>query len=337
MPCFHPLEAARPTGSEIVPLIYAKGRRPQPLAKGWEELQLPCGQCIGCRLERSRVWAVRIMHEAQLHENNAFITLTYDDEHLPIDGALDVNEFQLFMKKLRKVFAVPKENGDSGQNDFSHDEKDELGRKGKVRYFHCGEYGDQFSRPHYHACLFGVSFPDQKLLKRVRENAYYTSEILERTWGNGYAVIGELTFESAAYVARYCVKKINGKNADEHYTRDNPITGIVRRLPPEYATMSLKPGIGAGWLQEYVDDVYPWDEVIVNGHPTKPPRYYDKLYELDELEAMELIRRRREKDAKRRAKDNTPARLHAREKVKLAQAKQLTRRLEDETLPVQYI
>lgn len=302
MPCYHPLDAARATGSDMTPLIYAKGRRPDPLARGWEALQIPCGQCIGCRLEHSRTWAVRIMHEASLHEDNAFVTLTYDDDHLPVDGCLNKKHFQDFMKRLRKAHA-PR----------------------TIRFFHCGEYGESYDRPHYHACLFNVHFPDQKIYKREQNNVYYTSAELEKLWGKGYAVIGELTFESAAYVARYVCKKITGPLALEHYMRDHPLTGCVRELTREYATMSRggrkegPGGLGAQWFEEYESDVYPWDEVIVRGHPTKPPRYYDKLHEAGQPVSMNRVRQKREEENKQRAENNTPARLDVRERVKKAQ------------------
>jgi hypothetical protein len=306
MTCYHPLEAAQPTGGQgIRPLVYARGRRPDPLSRGWEKLQLPCGQCIGCRLESSRTWAIRLMHEAQLYENNAFITLTYSDENIPIDGGLNKTHFQKFMKRLRKHFAPQ-----------------------KIRFFHCGEYGETFDRPHYHAILFNVEFADALFYKRERENDYFTSETLERLWGKGFAIIGQVTFESAAYVARYVIKKVNGPLALEHYTRDCPITGQVRRLPPEYATMSRRPGLASEWFEQYESDVYPWDEVVARGHPSKPPRYYDKKLEQSDPDMLWKIKLQREAAAARKAPDNTPARLHTKEIVKKAQLKLLIRSVE---------
>ena len=136
---------------------------------------------------------MRCMHEKQSHERSAFITLTYDEEHLPQDGGLDVSHFQKFMKRLRK-------------------------KRGKVRFFHCGEYGDMKGRPHYHAILFGIDFwDDQVLVEEKNDNPYYISAELAQLWPFGQHRIGEVTFESSAYVARYIMKKITGKQAPEHY------------------------------------------------------------------------------------------------------------------------
>ena len=220
---------------------------------------LPCGQCIGCRLERSRQWAIRCMHEAQLHDENSYITLTYNDKNLPKDGSLNLRHFQLFMKRLRK----------------------KTGKK--IRFYHCGEYGEKFKRPHYHACLFGYQFPDLRYFKTINGNKLYTSKYLDSVWTNkngetmGFSTIGNVTFESAAYVARYIMKKINGEKAEAHYV--NKETGEI--LKPEYTTMSRRPGgLGAEWLKKYKTDVYPGDFVVVRGKKMKPPKYYDRQYEL---------------------------------------------------------
>ncbi|MEO5355656.1 MAG: hypothetical protein H7835_21005, partial [Magnetococcus sp. XQGC-1] len=93
------------------------------------------GQCVGCRLERSRQWAIRVMHEASQHEHNCFITLTYNDDNLPANGSLNYRHFQNFMKRLRKYYV-----------EFT------------VRFYMCGEYGENFARPHYHACIFAIMF-----------------------------------------------------------------------------------------------------------------------------------------------------------------------------------
>ncbi len=132
MPCYHPLSAFQCADGSIV----FHERRWYNTVK---TLSLPCGQCIGCRLERSRQWAMRCMHEAQLHENNCFITLTYDNTHLPSDGSLHYKDFQLFIKRLRKKFGNT-----------------------RIRYYMAGEYGENFGRPHFHACIFGHDFHDKK-------------------------------------------------------------------------------------------------------------------------------------------------------------------------------
>lgn len=257
MPCYHPLKAWRgprgPSGRLSVVFDESKSLG--------IPVTLPCGQCIGCRLERSRQWATRIMHENSLHEESCFLTLTYDDEHLPKDLSLNVKHHQDFMKRLRA----------------------RTGRK--LRFFQCGEYGERYGRPHYHSCLFGFSFPDRQLYSVRGGNAIYTSEFLRDVWSFGHAVIGDVTFDSAAYVARYVLKKVTGEPAEQHYRSFDPATGEVLqegRRQPEYVTMSRKPGIGADWIKQFRSDVYPSDEVIVNGVSCKPPRYYDNCYELED-------------------------------------------------------
>lgn len=264
---------------------------------------VPCGQCSGCRLERSRQWAVRCYHEASLHEENCFVTLTYNKQHLPADCSLRVREFQLFMKRLRKKY---------GNN---------------IRYYACGEYGDTNGRPHYHACLFNHDFPDKKLWQHSKKYPLYRSDELEKLWIDpetreslGYSSIGEVTFESAAYVARYIMKKRLGKNQEEHYVYIDD-DGVIHQQVPEFTLMSRRPGIGAKWLQEFATDVYPDDFVIINGKKARPPRYYDQNHEIVDPDDMAKIKWTRKQEFRKHADDNTPERLAVREKVELAKTK----------------
>lgn len=261
------------------------------------DLQLPCGQCIGCRLERSRQWAVRCMHEASLHEQNCFITLTYDDEFLPVDGGLRVRDFQLFMKRLRKHF-------------FSQ----------RVRFFHCGEYGDLNRRPHYHAILFGVDF-DDKIAANDCLSPLYISPVLRQLWPYGMSTVGAVSFESAAYVARYSLKKITGPNAELHYQRVIPETGEIVQISPEYVTMSRRPGIGRGWIDKFHSDVYPSDEVIINGHSSRPPRFYDNFLDVHNGLLLDDIKFKREQNAALFSADSEPDRLAVRAEVVRAKSR----------------
>jgi len=200
------------------------------------------------------------MHEASQWPNSVFVTLTYDDEHLPEDQSLDVSEFQRFMKRLRA-----RREGE------------------KIRYFHCGEYGDVTNRPHYHALLFNVDFPDRY---QWRSDTFRSAE-LDSLWTSGHSEFGAVTFESAAYVARYTLKKLSGQAAIEGYRRFHLRTGEEVTVAPEYATMSR--GVGRSWLEQYAGEVYPLDRVVSRGHEAKPPRYYDKqLAEVDPVLAAEL-------------------------------------------------
>lgn len=254
------------------------------------KLDLPCSQCIGCRLERSRQWAVRCMHEASMHDSNVFVTLTYDDRNF--NPSLCYRDFQLFMKRLRKKF-------------------------GKARFYMCGEYGEQFRRPHFHACLFGVAFPDGvPWSKSASGEMLYRSAVLEGLWPHGFSSYGSVTFESAAYVARYVMKKVTGKAAAAHYSFVDPITGELSSLRPEFNKMSLKPGIGADWFKVFKSDVYNYDAVIVNGVEARPPRYYDKLLSRsDPMRFEELEYSRYLKITPEVVADGSSARLAVREQV----------------------
>lgn len=165
----------------------------------------------------------------------------------------------------------------------------------KIRFFAVGEYGDELQRPHYHLLLFNYFPRDAEFLREHRGNPYYTSAEMSKLWPRGYHFIGELTFDSAAYCARYCTKKITGEAAYEHYERIVEETGEVIQLEPEFAVMSRRPGIGHDWFAKYRDDVFPHDDVIVKGRQVKPPRYYDKLEEIqDECGFSEIKAARKE-------------------------------------------
>lgn len=300
MPCYRPIDAWQYPNPH--PDTGKRRLSFKPIAG--EFLQVPCGQCIGCRLDRSRMWAVRCVHEASLHDRNCFLTLTYDDEHLPADRSVNVKHFQDFMKRLRKHTGA------------------------KIRYFHCGEYGGQTLRPHYHAILFGFDFDDKELFKVSDSSRLYRSPLLERLWSFGFCTIGDVTFQSAAYVARYVLKKINGEEAENHYTRYNDLTGELWRVAPEYITMSRRPGIGHGWLQKYSSDVWPDDFIVVDGKKIRVPRYYDNQLVDEDLA---LIKADRKDRALEHLDNNTPERLKVRERVQEERAKQLKRGLYDGT------
>lgn len=271
------------------------------------QFSVPCGRCIGCRLEYSRQWAVRITHEQLMFDQDelpsSYLTLTYRPEDLPSDGQLVPEHFRDFMKRLRAKLP---------------------GRK--IRYYHCGEYGEKFQRPHYHAALFGWDFPDKQFYKNVGGYPTFVSEFLDSTWTFGHCLVGSLTFESAAYVARYITKKINGEKRHGHYVNQD---GVV--LPQEYCTMSRMPGLGYEYFRRYWREMYPRDEVIVRGHPAKPPRYYDELLRQESPEMYERVKEARIRRAIEHAEDNTPDRLVVREKVKNAQFARLYRAFENGT------
>lgn len=305
-------------------------------------MKVPCGGCVGCRLRRAGEWAVRGTHEASLFDDNIFITLTYDDKRLPArenwqlpaNVGLHYPDFQLFMKSLRERFG-------SG-----------------VRYIVAGEYGDKLGRPHFHAILFNFKFPDQKFWYRSAQGHVVSrSDALEELWPWGNSDIGTVTPQSIAYVARYVMKKVNGRDKIDHYRVidddgvifTHPDTGKIVYRSPEFAKYSLKPGIGYDWFQRYFESVYPHDYVIFNGRKVRPPRYYDKLYErmtgysvkrdvsvagevIDfDIEvfsdSFDAIKALRVESANKYLDDCTPERLYVREQVALAKTSRLPRKL----------
>lgn len=279
MQCFKPVDAWQNDDGRIVFTERGGGRA----------LSLPCGQCIGCRVERSRQWAMRCVHESRLYPRNSFVTLTYSDEYCP--NSLEYRSFQLFMKKARK-------------------------KCGPFRFYMCGEYGERTLRPHYHALLFGLSFDDMKYWRMSESGCrVYRSATLESLWTLGNSEIGEVTFESAAYVASYCVKKITGDAAEAHYSRVDSSTGEIVKVLPEFSKMSLRPGIGAGFVAKYRDDIYPHDYVVVDGRKVKPPRYYDQFLSLQNGTEIDEVGFARYKKGLKFKGDQTADRLQVREKV----------------------
>ena len=300
MTCYSPLHGWRSRE------VNSSGKRSITFNKkaGYIDLPvtLPCGGCIGCRLERARQWAVRCYHEASINDQNAFITLTYNDDNLPNGGTLNLRHFQLFMKRLRKLHS-PK----------------------TIRFFHCGEYGANLLRPHYHACIFGHDFEDRTLWKTGKYPQYRSAE-LESLWTVGHSITQDLTFQSASYTARYILKKVTGKNADDHYWRYDERTGEIYTVIPEYVTMSRRPGIGTEWFITNKSDCYPSDFLVINNKKQGVPTFYDRSYELTNATDLIKIKRSRRSSANLCVSDTTPDRLKVREKVKIARLKQLPER-----------
>ena len=237
--------------------------------------------------------------------NNVFVTLTYNNQNLPPDGSLDYRHFQLFMKRLRKKFG-------SG-----------------VRFYMCGEYGDENRRPHYHAILFNIKFDDAiKWRKTPTGYPQYRSKTLEDLWGLGNCEFGSVTFKSAAYVARYIMKKVTGEVAAMHYCDFDPVTGeVFGELKPEFNNMSRRPGIGRDWIEKFQSDVYPQGSVVVNGVEVRPPRYYDQYFKAVDPKEFEHLSLHRALEMRKRASDNTRERLAVREQVVRAKTSNLKRPL----------
>lgn len=289
--------------------------------------QLPCGQCIGCRLERSRQWAMRGTHEKQFHKESMFLTLTINPENMLKRGhkGLVKRDLQLFMKRLRK-------------HAWTTERK-------KIRFIACGEYGPSKGRAHYHAIIYGYEFKDQKFWKHSKPNKFvsltskfplFRSAELEKLWTMGFSTIGEVSFDTVAYVARYILKKVNGEKANKEYTYVDKETG--EEYQKEYIVMSRRPGIGKTWLDKYESDLYPKDFVHIKGKKMRPPRYYDKLLEQSKPEMFKEIKAKRIKSAIEKENedfkkplDQKAPTLETQEFVRTMNQKNQTRSYEDET------
>lgn len=248
---------------------------------------IPCGQCISCRLNKSRDWANRIMLEAKEYPCNYFVTLTYNDEYLPIKRCYNDETGEIITGFTLKKEDLEKFNHDLRQywkRKFNHD---------GIRYYECGEYGSKNLRPHYHCIIFNLpNLSDLKIYRTTEIGSIlYTSETLSNIWKKGYVVIGEVTWESASYVARYVMKKKFGKEANQYYKSMAKI--------PEFTTMSRMPGIGKNYYEANKDKIYATDEIFIQGRTgiigTKPSVYFDRLLEKDDPEKYKKIKREREK------------------------------------------
>lgn len=242
-----------------------------------------------------------------MHDESCFLTLTYTPETLPHNGSLVKAHFQKFIKRLR--YHYPDKN---------------------IRYYMCGEYGEQLQRPHYHALIFGMDFEDITWWATTEQGDHiYHSEIADTLWRKGLVWIGEVTFESAAYVARYCLKKVTGKDKDDHYMRCDDY-GVAYWLQEEYTAMSK--GIGRDWYDRYRGDCFPRDQLPVAGRGIigRPPRYYFDIYEIECPGEAEKVRASRQKYFWEHFAEGDTDRLESRERVKKAQLKMLKRSLEDE-------
>lgn len=221
-------------------------------------LTVRCGRCMGCRLDRASTWATRSVHESSMYDQNIFLTMTYDDEHLPYAETLVRKHVTDFFKRLKSRY--PSET---------------------IRQLYCGEYGGETRRPHYHALIFNFEPSDGEFFFQKEGRDYYRSDKIDALWGLGHCnYANEVTFQSAAYVAGYVTKKIRGDQAEEHYQWIDESTGeIIQRLP-EFQGQSLRPGLGAPWIEKFYRDVYPSDFVVIDGQKRRPPRFYDQKLEL---------------------------------------------------------
>ena len=285
---------------------------------------VPCGNCISCRMKRSREWAIRCTHEAQEYESNSFLTFTFSNEAMEkmCPKAVWESPFSYFSPEEKPEVFEGYSISKSHMQKFNKDLRDRLGEH-RIRYMYCGEYGGKTQRPHYHSILFNYDFPDRELYKVDNGFKYYNSEFLNSLWPHGHAVIAAFNFNTAAYVARYVLKKVNGRGKNLHYK------GRV----PEFSGYSRMPGLGAFWFDKYWKDLYPRDECVVDVDGDKlvfqPPRFYDKCLSEKDPEMLEYVKAKRREKQNSTESDNTFERLVAKEKCTEARLKTLVRKLEE--------
>lgn len=254
---------------------------------------IPCGKCIGCRLDYSAEWANRGYCEAKMHENNYFVTLTYDPDHIHIDeyledregftwvnegdwnGNLYPKELTQFIKSLRQK--MKRDYGDDG-----------------IRFMACGEYGSKGARPHYHIIFFGLNLPAETFFEPqiINKNIYYRNKIIEDIWTKGFSNVGEANWNTISYVARYITKKINGEGSEQLYAANGKIKEFMR--------VSRMPGIGEPYYQKHKDEIYKNGYITIKNlegtHKVTPPTYFDDLFKKEHPgEFLKIQRERRQR------------------------------------------
>lgn len=231
----------------------------------------PCQNCINCKIRRATDKAIRMVHESKFHDQNCFLTLTYDDQKLPPGGSLFYSDVKHFIGRLRSKLKYP-----------------------NISYYRVGEYGEKFSRPHYHMILFGYNFTDLSVIYQNKQNTlqksavksdrvYYKSSFATDLWSHGYVDIGSVDFKTCLYTAKYVTKKLYGSQ-----------TSLYEHRLPERASSSKKNPIGKSWIEKYYSDVYPHDYVVLDGKKYQPPRYYDEWLQKNKPSLYSLVKQRRE-------------------------------------------
>lgn len=305
MSCYKPLiRLYNPDNREISGRVYSLARFSQLSGKQlkYEDLMynprvmlIPCGQCIGCRIRQREDWTTRIELEARNYpkEEVWFITLTYDDNHVP---GMIVKTGEI-MRKVQYTWKPGEKRPESVQILLYEDIQKFLKRlrkayNSKLRYFVAGEYGEQTARPHYHMILYGWKPTDLENLYKIHHNGYYKSKWLENLWGMGQIQIAQAVPETYRYVAGYVTKKmyeIDGKKANAYYE--------LGQTKP-FACMSLKPGLGDRYYQEHKAEIWRQGYIqCTNGKQAQIPRYYEKQMEAEEPERLWRIKQNRQKKA----------------------------------------
>lgn len=278
----------------------------------WRWQTIPCRNCWACQLSYSAEWATRIMYECALHPNtNFFITLTYDEEHLPIAESVKIPEkiWNRETKQYDTKWHYGTNLGDENCNEgtlyqphiekFIHDIRQYFERKYHhtgIKYFYCGEYGEKNHRPHFHIILMNCPLdPLENHDYHIDDNMkkHFKNDVIDKYWKYGLTDVAYVEWSNAAYTARYCTKKLFNKDP-ESYAKECKI--------PEYLRMSRN--IGREWYEEHKDEIYHTDEIIMKTvknkiGANKPPKAWDRLYSEDNPELMEVIKQGRKEAAER--------------------------------------
>lgn len=327
MSCFYPKLAfqntvvkqrIRWTGLPFYSDSWKNNTQSVPMSPEWKPIKTPCGGCLDCRLTKSREMAVRCVHEAEMNadKGSIFVTLTYNEESLPKNNTFDFTHPVKFMKRLRRLYGK------------------------EIKSYGCAEYGEKGGRPHYHLLIFGLRPDDLYFWRNSRnprlQSKLYRSPSIERIWGTGKGSnfkqygnveIGDVTFQSAAYVARYVLKKNKKKTELERE---------LGRFHEKAICVSRREGIGFKWLKRYYTDVYNGDSVHYRGakqviQKIKPPKYYDRKAEELKLIDLEKIKLERMILSDKNNSEQTKQRKMVKQHIKREQIKQLRRSYEHGT------
>lgn len=304
MTCYYPLDGWRSrstteAGKRKIVFDKSMGYEDQPV-------QVPCSKCIGCRIDKSREWAVRCYHEIKMHKSNVFLTLTYRDEDLPEKWSLQKDDLKKFRRRMKHHAKT---------NDTNY------------MFFACGEYSPEKKRPHYHMIIFGYWPDDAKYLKKTqRGDKLYTSEEIDKLWKHGDVYVGEANEKSAGYVARYLVKK-------QYIGEKREVTRKVYDwlgIEEEFLSMTTQPPIGKKYWQKYRSEGrFKHDFIIVEGKKRKPPRMYDKLEEQESIKHYRRMKGKRIREAKE-VNDNTLDRLRVKEEILIDKSRFFQRKIDND-------
>ena len=303
MPCYSPIKAwekrhPEDNGNYGITFTPAEAQLDSPI-------DIPCGGCIGCRLDKAADWSTRATNELRYHDDACFITLTYNDDHLPNDKSINRDDPRNFLRRLRRAYPDQ-----------------------KIRYFGCGEYGKNqqgeinpftgkpdIGRPHYHYIIYGMNFDDRRLINDD-DIPQYESQQLEELWGKGFTSLGNADQKNIDYISQYTTKKINGNMAADHYKYLDPVTGEEINRQPEFISVSTQPGIGSQWFDDFEGDCLKGFITNGKGRVQKIPKYYKRqMKERFCSENYETVKKNTMKHVKPDHPDNSPERLKAREEV----------------------